>query len=77
MSTETHYVVDIRVQRVDKVTTSTGGSYNTPTKTETTREVTEVAHVVHTDKLLPHLIQKSIKHLQLVGEFDLTEERPI
>lgn len=66
MATETHYVVDIRVQRVDK-TVTTAGNYSTA-KTETEREVTELSHIVISDKVLPYLLDKTGKHLALLGE---------
>lgn len=59
-----HYVVEIKAQRVEKVTKRANVAH--PEVTE--RVITEIGHVILSDKVLQHLLKKSAKALELIGE---------
>lgn len=67
---EVHYVVDVRVLMVTRVVeTKAYGNSSRPSgyeKHEKGRHVTEVAHVVVSDKVMQVLLEKTAKHLALV-----------
>ena len=66
-SPNVHYVLDIRVQRVEMVTTKVGGVL-AQAKEATDRRITELGHVVLSEKDLQYLLKKGAKALELIGE---------
>lgn len=65
-STEVHYVLDIRVQRIAVTTVESQSLVNTTV--DRVREVTEVAHYVVTEAELAAALIKGVKLLKLTGE---------
>jgi hypothetical protein len=68
----THYVVEIRVQEV-KVSVSSGGQYlrDHNVTSKTTREVRELGHYIHTEKVLGEVLVKGAQLLRLAGPGDV------
>lgn len=70
IESETHYVLDIRVQEVVVTTVKSEFSNiaNSGVKTETRRDVGEVAHYVVSEKILQVALDKGTKLLELTGD---------
>lgn len=65
-STETHYVLDIRIQRVTVTTVESQNIVNVTV--DGAREVAELAHYVVSEPELAATLVKGLKLLKLTGE---------
>lgn len=57
-----HYVVSLKVERVDREEEGTGD------RSISKRKATELAHIVVKDSQLPKLLEKTRAHLALIDE---------
>lgn len=61
-----HYTVEIRVQKVEKVANRSTMAHAQAQTTE--RVITELGHIVLSEKVLYSLLKKGAKALELIGE---------
>jgi len=67
-----HYVVEIKVTKVTKINMATNrpalAAADAVRGSESIRTLTEMGHITLHDKVLPGLLAKGVKALELIGE---------
>lgn len=69
MAKETHYVAQLKVERVDRIIPEpVRGGYNQPDPTPEKREISEVTHMTIKGDDLVRLLEKLRSHIALVED---------